>query len=58
MADRKPCTVYERAQLRLDAFKALEGWGTRPSGEKLQVWDLEERKRQAVFLANWAETVP
>lgn len=56
MVDIKPLTIYERALLRLEAFKILEGWGTKPHGQKLKIWDMNERKRQAILLAEWSAT--
>lgn len=57
-------TAYERARLRLDAWKALDGWGvaeqvpddtpewlkSRPS---VRPWDWEIRKARADDLYEW-----
>jgi hypothetical protein len=52
-------TPYERAQIRLQAFKLLAGWGTTfPGAEKLEdrfkPWELEKLKSEATVLADWA----
>lgn len=54
-------TTFERARIRLEAFKLLEGWGTmeNPQAEKLidrlpTPWSLTERMKRAGELAEWA----
>ena len=57
-------TAYERARLRLDAWKALDGWGvTEPVAEDapellklrppVKPWDWNERKAKADDLYDW-----
>lgn len=46
-----------RALVRVECFKLLEGWGntTEKGGrEEFAVWRLDERKRKAADLADWA----
>lgn len=52
--NRKLMTEYERATLRLEAWKALEGWGTRNASGDYKTWDMKERKEKAAELAEWA----
>jgi hypothetical protein len=54
-------TPFERAKIRLEAFRLLDGWGyvDNPQAEKLidrlpTPWNLTERMRRADELAEWA----
>jgi hypothetical protein len=53
-------TDYEMATLRLEAWKAISGWGRRnpnatdPIERLVDPWDWEERMRRADELATWA----
>lgn len=52
-----PMTDYERAQLRLQAFKMLEGWGRTKAGAHKKL-DFDEIQTYATALVEWAETPP
>lgn len=54
MNDR-PISKFQRAQLRLEAWKNLDGWATTPKDGERQVWNWETRMRYASELAAWAE---
>ena len=45
---------YERAMLRLEAFKALAGWGTNDENGCPHPWNMGERRKHAETLAKWA----
>ncbi len=53
-------TEYEIAQIRLRAFELLAGWGKPiPPNDQckyptVETWNLEERMKHALELANWA----
>lgn len=50
----KEVTKYERARLRLEAFKVLEGWGIHDAQNDFRKWTYAERKANAIALADWA----
>ena len=62
--DMIAATEFERAQIRLRAFKLLEGWGNMsPTPEAKNAldrfpvpWDLQTRMKYAGELAEWALT--
>lgn len=48
-------TPFERAQIRLRAWEALAGWGTKKEGEKLsEPWNWDKRLEYADQLAEWS----
>lgn len=56
-------TPYERALIRLKAFKMLKGWGVAPEGTNpndpesmnlYRAWTLQERMKYAADVADWA----
>ena len=49
--DNKPLTIFERAQLRLEAWKALDHWGNKNADGSITFWDWEERIHYAKKLA-------
>jgi hypothetical protein len=53
-----PPTEYERAKLRLEAWKAIEGWGTKEPDGSHRNYSWEERKSKAAELARWALNLP
>lgn len=51
-------SLYERALVRLRAFRMLKGWGVEQPDGRVALWDLETRKRHAADLADWALKEP
>lgn len=49
----KQATEHEIAQVRLEAWKAISGWGI-TKDEKIELWNWDERKKRARELADWA----
>ena len=47
-------TTYERAQLRLRAWRALKGWGRRGKDGVFAEFDMTERMAEAERLVGWA----
>jgi hypothetical protein len=56
-------TPFERAKIRLEAFRLLAGWGTNTGDPKAEKpidryvhtpWNLEQRMQRATELAEWA----
>lgn len=49
-------TDYELAQLRLQAFALLDGWGKPDEKGVFRPYDLEKRKALALEFIDWAST--
>ena len=48
-------TPFEKAQIRLRAWKMLRGWGERAKdGEVSEPWGWDDRLKFAAILADWA----
>lgn len=43
---------YRLAQLRLEAWRVLDGWGIRNSSGDVKTWDFNERTAKAKELAD------